>query len=184
MKKEELEIMINEGKSLNQISRETGKSLTTVRYWVKKYKLKSSHLQFRFLEKKEIGLERKCPKCKNILPSTEFYKRRGIKHSSTYCKICTSEQSLSRMQRLKKQMVDYKGGSCMICGYKKYMGALEFHHLNPKQKDFNLAHMKKYTFDEKVKNELDICVLVCSNCHREIHGKLVVPPGFEPGIED
>jgi len=183
MKKEEIEKMINEGMSLNQISRETGKSLTTVRYWVKKYELRSSHLQFKFLTKKEIGHERKCPKCQNILPSTEFYKKRGIDHASTYCKICTTEQSLNRMQRLKKQMVDYKGGSCMICGYKKYMGALEFHHLDPTQKDFNLAHMKKYTFDDKVKKELDKCVLVCSNCHREIHGKVVGPPGIEPGIE-
>ena len=184
MKKEELEILINNGKSLNQISRETGKSLTTVRYWVKKYNLKSSHLQFKYLEKREIGLERKCPKCKMVLPSTDFYKRRGIDYSSTYCKICTSDQTLNRMQRLKTQMVDYKGGSCVICGYKKYMGALEFHHLDPKKKDFNLAHMKKYTFDEKVKKELDKCILVCSNCHREIHGKIVVPSGFEPEIED
>jgi 5-methylcytosine-specific restriction endonuclease McrA len=184
MKKEELENYINEGKSLNQISRETGKSLTTVRYWVKKYTLKSSHLQFKYLEKKEIGLERRCPKCEMVLPSTDFYKRRGIDYSSTYCKICTSDQTLNRMQRLKIQMVDYKGGSCVICGYKKYMGALEFHHLNPKEKDFNLAHMKKYTFDEKVKKELDKCILVCSNCHREIHGKIVVPSRFEPEIED
>ena len=77
-------------------------------------------------------------------------------------------------------MVEYKGGSCVICGYNHYMGALEFHHLNPKEKDFNLSHMKKYTFDEKIKNELDKCILVCSNCHREIHGKVVVPSGFEP----
>lgn len=184
MKKEELESLIKNGKSLNQISKETGKSLTTVRYWAKKYNFKSSHLQFKYLKKKEIGLERKCPKCEKVLPSTDFYKRRRIDYSSTYCKICTSEQTLNRMQRLKKQMVDYKGGSCMICGYKKYMGALDFHHLNPKEKDFNLAHMKKYTFDEKIKKELDKCILVCSNCHREIHGKIVVPPGFEPGIED
>ena len=78
-------------------------------------------------------------------------------------------------------MVDYKGGCCLICGYNKYMGALEFHHLNPKEKDFNLSHMKKYTFDDRIKNELDKCILVCSNCHREIHGKVVVvPSGFEP----
>ena len=184
MKKEELEVLINDGKSLNQISKETGKSLTTIRYWVKKYGLKSNHVQFKYLEKKPVGSERTCPKCKLILPSENFYKRRGIEHSSVYCKICTGEQTLSRMQKLKRTMVDYKGGSCVICGYNTYMGALEFHHLDPKQKDFNLAHMKKYTFDDKVKKELDKCILVCSNCHRELHAKMVIPPGFEPGIED
>ena len=184
MKKEELEKFIEDGKSLNQISKETGKSLTTVRYWVKKHGLKSNHVQFKYLEKKEIGPERKCPKCKLLLPSEMFYKRRGVDYSSTYCKTCTSEQSLNRMQKLKKQMVDYKGSCCQICGYDSYIGALEFHHMNPKQKDFNLSNLKRYSFNNIVKSELDKCVLVCANCHREIHAKIVVPPGLEPGIED
>jgi hypothetical protein len=180
MDKDTIKNLIDKGYSLNKISKELNKSLTTIRYWVKKYDLKSSHVQFKFLEKKEIGKERLCPKCKKTLPSSEFYKRRGIENSSTYCKLCTTDQTLNRMQKLKKQMVEYKGGSCVICGYNNYMGALEFHHLNPKEKDFNLSHMKKYSFGEKIKNELDKCILVCSNCHREIHGKVVVPSGFEP----
>jgi hypothetical protein len=184
MKKEDLEEMINDGKSLNRIAKETGKSLSTIRYWVKKFNLRSSHLQFKYLEKKGVGPERRCPKCQLILPSSNFYKRRGIEFSSTYCKVCTTDQTLTRIQKLKKQMVEYKGGCCCLCGYKNYMGALEFHHLDPDKKDFNLSGMKKYSFDERVKKELDKCVLVCSNCHREIHAKLVVPPGFEPGIED
>lgn len=184
MKKEILETLINEGKSLNQVSKDTGKSLTTIRYWVKKYDLKSTHKPFKLIEKKVFGDFRYCSGCKKDCPIDQFYQRRGIKNASTYCKSCTTKQTLKRMQKLKKTMVDYKGGECSICGYKKYLGALEFHHLDPNKKDFNLAHMKKYSFDERVKNELDKCILVCSNCHRELHGKIVVPPGFEPGIED
>ena len=184
MDKDNIKNLIDKGYSLNKISKELNKSLTTIRYWFKKHGLKYNHVQFKYLEKKEIGIERNCPKCEQSLPSTDFYKRRGVDYSSTYCKLCTTEQTLSRMQRLKKQMVEYKGGSCVICGYNNYMGALEFHHLNPKEKDFNLAHMKKYTFDEKIKNELDKCVLVCSNCHREVHANIVVPPGVEPRSGD
>ena len=66
-------------------------------------------------------------------------------------------------------MIEYKGGSCTRCGYNKYQGALDFHHLDPKEKDFNPGHLKKYKFDDKIKKELDKCILVCSNCHREIH---------------
>jgi predicted HNH restriction endonuclease len=69
-------------------------------------------------------------------------------------------------------MVEYKGGSCVKCGYKKCIGALEFHHIDPSKKDFTLSHLKSSKFDDKIKNELDKCILVCANCHREIHEEL------------
>jgi hypothetical protein len=43
-------------------------------------------------------------------------------------------------------MIEYKGGCCVRCGYDKYQGALEFHHLNPKEKDFNPSRLKNYSF--------------------------------------
>lgn len=41
-----------------------------------------------------------------------------------------------RRDKIKEMGVQYKGGKCCICGYDKYIGALEFHHLDPNQKDF------------------------------------------------
>ena len=59
-----------------------------------------------------------------------------------------------------------------ICGYNKYIGALEFHHVTG-DKLFDIGG-KGYTRSwETVKAELDKCILVCSNCHKEIHGLLV-----------
>jgi hypothetical protein len=69
--------------------------------------------------------------------------------------------------KIKKELVDYKGGSCEICGYNKSLRALQFHHTNPKEKDFNIGGTT--TLNETVKKELDKCVLVCANCHSEIH---------------
>lgn len=70
-------------------------------------------------------------------------------------------------KKVKKQCVDYKGGCCSICGYNKSLAALEFHHLNPLIKDFEISrNVKSFS---KLKPELDKCILVCSNCHREIH---------------
>jgi hypothetical protein len=67
----------------------------------------------------------------------------------------------------KKKCIDYKGGKCMICGYSKCIAALEFHHRDPNEKEFKISRNK---FDwEKVKDELDKCDLLCSNCHREYH---------------
>ena len=79
---------------------------------------------------------------------------------------------VKRRKKIKELSVEYKGGCCEKCGYNKYQGALEFHHLDPTQKDFNISHGKGYTFNDKIKNELDKCILVCANCHREIHGNI------------
>ena len=172
MKKEELELLINDGKSLNQISKETGKSLTTVRYWVKKLQIPFETKSFAEQGQKDYGEFRYCPRCKKECSVNEFYNRRGKKNSSVYCKKCTTEQVVERTQKLKQEMVDYKGGCCEICGYNRYIGALDFHHINPNEKDFTIAHIRQYKFDEVIKEELDKCMLVCSNCHREIHGGL------------
>lgn len=59
----------------------------------------------------------------------------------------------------------------MDCGYNRYPGALEFHHRDPKEKDFTISSRAHLTFDERVKQELDKCDLLCSNCHRERHGR-------------
>jgi len=72
---------------------------------------------------------------------------------------------------IKQKLVDYKGGKCQICGYCKCIDALDFHHINPEEKDFSISGGTK-SF-EHVKSELDKCILVCSNCHREIHAGLI-----------
>lgn len=69
--------------------------------------------------------------------------------------------------------IEYKGGKCQICGYHKYQGALDLHHIKGK-KEFGIGN-KGYTRSwEKVKEELDKCILVCSNCHREIEGGITI----------
>ncbi|MDT7542376.1 MAG: hypothetical protein QOE33_2280 [Acidobacteriota bacterium] len=72
--------------------------------------------------------------------------------------------------------VKHKGCRCQVCGYEHCIEALEFHHLDPKQKDFGISN-KGYTRSwEKVKKEVDKCILLCANCHREVHaGKLQLP---------
>lgn len=73
-------------------------------------------------------------------------------------------------RRTKIKLVEYKGGCCEICGYKKSINALEFHHINPNEKDFTIS-AKSYSY-ERLKNEVDKCILVCSNCHIEMHEEI------------
>ena len=75
-----------------------------------------------------------------------------------------------RRIKLKEELVKYKGGKCEICGYNKCIAALEFHHLNKEEKDFTISSYSNLSID-KLKSEVDKCILVCANCHREIHQK-------------
>ena len=69
--------------------------------------------------------------------------------------------------KIKLESVKYKGGCCKICGYSMCIKALEFHHLDPNEKDFSFSQGTKSW--ERVKIELDKCILLCANCHREVH---------------
>lgn len=74
-------------------------------------------------------------------------------------------------REVKRKLVEYKGGKCKVCGYNRCTAALEFHHLDPTKKDFSISGGTR-SF-ESLKDEVDKCVLVCSNCHKEIHQGLI-----------
>jgi transcription elongation factor Elf1 len=81
-----------------------------------------------------------------------------------------------RREKVRRMAVEYKGGRCQVCGHERCIEALEFHHLDPTQKDFGISH-KGYTRSwEKVKEEVDKCILLCANCHREIHAGMLQLP--------
>ncbi len=120
-----------------------------------------------------IHKEKLCKRCDTIKEAKDFYRRRKGTDLSPYCKKCSTQQTLDRQRKFKKQCIDYKGGSCRVCGYDGYDGALEFHHLDPEQKDFAISKARLTSFGDKVKEELDKCVLLCSNHHKEVHAGLI-----------
>ena len=81
-----------------------------------------------------------------------------------------SSKHVMRAQRRKKQKaVDYFGGKCKICGYSKCIDALEFHHLRDKKEAPSYVIMR-WAWSRALE-ELKKCIMVCANCHREIHAK-------------
>lgn len=155
-----LENLIDKGYSIRQISEECNKSHTSIRYWLARFKLKTKFKSFKSLKKEKFGTKQICKKH----GLTEF--STGKKHA---CRKCAVDAVQARRLKIKILAVEYKGGKCEKCGYNKCIGALEFHHLNPEEKDFSIGS-KGYTRSwEQVKIELDKCILVCSNCHKEIH---------------
>lgn len=63
-------------------------------------------------------------------------------------------------------------GMACVCEYNRCYSALEFHHKDPSEKDFTISKHPNWKF-ERLKPELDKCILVCSNCHREIHEGII-----------
>lgn len=80
-----------------------------------------------------------------------------------------------RRKIVRFKALTYKGGRCQTCGYDRCMEALEFHHLTSTKKDFGISS-KGYTRSwDKIRAELEKCLLLCANCHREVHSSLQPP---------
>lgn len=105
-------------------------------------------------------------KCGEQNPNN-FYKRKSGSWRFR-CRKCDSEALIKYFRQQKIKAVEYKGGQCELCGYKKCLAALVFHHLDPNTKDPNWDSMKNRKF-ELIKKELDKCQLLCCLCHVEIH---------------
>lgn len=100
-----------------------------------------------------------CGKC--FVPS----RSRGDR--ATRCNTCVVHKY---RESVKAKAIAYKGGCCVSCGYDKCSAALQFHHLDSKLKDFTIGGNHTRTWG-KIQAELDKCILICANCHAEIHAK-------------
>lgn len=107
----------------------------------------------------------KCSTCPRVY---DYHHKDPKGHTRTKCNSCLVNH---RRFDLKKKCVEYKGGKCERCDYNKSQRALSFHHKDESQKDFGISGKHCYTW-ERVKNELDKCIMVCANCHMEIHEEI------------
>ena len=110
-----------------------------------------------------------CNAQKHWQPLSEFYtqKRGGLQ---AYCKSCQKTRTHSRIIELKQKCVTYKEDICFDCREKFPHYIYDFHHLDPKEKDFKISSLKSLSMPwTKLKAELDKCVLLCAHCHRHRH---------------
>lgn len=111
---------------------------------------------------------------KTVIPSKGYRCKCGendpknfYKSTSCICKKCHDAYTSSRQKEKIERYMDERGGArCMQCGYNKYIGALEFHHRDPKEKDPTWSVRWGI---ERLRVELDKCDILCANCHREVH---------------
>jgi len=98
--------------------------------------------------------------------SVEHYERTD--NNGFRCKVCNTERVKEHRRKKKQWCLDYLGGECQVCGYKKCRAALTFHHRDPSEKEFSFNRYQKTSY-KKLAIELEKCDLLCSNCHMEAH---------------
>lgn len=114
---------------------------------------------------------RNIKKVAKMFPGIGYRRLSKVMHLSDKPIRTKSEAVVAWRKRTKLKLVEYKGRKCQCCGYSKCIEALEFHHIDSSSKEFSISG-KSNSF-ERLKKEADKCVLVCSNCHKEIHAGLI-----------
>ena len=94
-------------------------------------------------------------------------KKLGQKHRASI-----SKKNRARRQEKRMRLVQDFGGKCSICGYNKCIDALQFHHLDSNNKEYDVSRLVTQNRPyEKILKEAKKCIMICANCHAEIHAK-------------
>jgi hypothetical protein len=74
-----------------------------------------------------------------------------------------------RRKKVRSMALEKAGGKCRLCGYDRCLDALEFHHRDSDGKDFSVLNRGYTRSWSRVEAEIAKCLLLCANCHREVH---------------
>jgi 5-methylcytosine-specific restriction endonuclease McrA len=166
VERQRLEAMVQAGASHRELAAAFGVSTATVRYWLKRFGLVTD----RSRRRNEAALTRGDGRsvirrhCSHHGETDFFLEGRG----SYRCLRCRRDRVARRRRKVKGILVDEAGGECCLCGYDRYPGALQFHHLDPDGKGFGLAERGLARALAKSREEAAKCVLLCGNCHAEV----------------
>jgi excisionase family DNA binding protein len=176
----ELEPLVGEGLTIEQIAQRLGIGQTTVRHWLRRHGLRTQRAQRRAaLESmRRSGLREAEAVCK---------KHGSVRHVSVAserrlrCTKCRAEAVSRRRRKVKEILVQEAGGECILCGYARHSAALQFHHLDPATKSFGLGVRGITRSIARLREEAAKCVLLCANCHAELEvGAVELPVKSRP----
>jgi transposase len=169
-----LQALVEAGASIQIMAKELGVGSSTVRYWLRKLELETDR-SMRLRETKKAcrdgskPVHLKCP----THGRTAFV---GRVDGGLRCGRCRSEAVSKRRRSVKRMLVEEAGGECILCGYSRCHRALEFHHLNPRTKEFDLGRTGVSRSLARCRAEASKCVLLCSNCHAEVEAGVAAVP--------
>jgi transposase len=172
--RERLEEYVAAGMTIAEIADAVGLSKATVRYWLRRHDLRTRATARVAVERaaREAGQADVMLICKRHGETRFVIEGRGYYR----CTRCRQEQVSDKRRRLKTELVDEAGGRCIVCGYDRCMGALEFHHLDPAAKRMNISANGLSLGLAVLRQEASKCVLLCSNCHAEVESGVLRLP--------
>lgn len=150
-----------------------GRSPTTIRHWLRRYELQTGPAtrRARVAEARANGereLELRCGR--------HGVTRHARRIDGFRCMRCEGERVTAWRQKIKRMLVDEAGGACAMCGYDRFAGALQFHHVDPGKKSFALGRGGVARSLARARAEARKCVLLCANCHAEVEGGIADLP--------
>jgi transposase len=159
--REVLQELVDGGWTVRQIAERCGVSFSTVRHWLDRYGLRTARAR----QEPPSGLPRySARECRKHGTTRFIRENRGYYR----CTRCRAERVAARRRRVKEILVREAGGCCVLCGYDRCIGALQFHHVDPGQKSFGIARGGVTRGIAHARIEVAKCVLVCANCHAEL----------------
>jgi excisionase family DNA binding protein len=165
--RETLSGLVDAGLSTREIAERLNLSQSTVRHWLSQHELRTQRAR-RDRPSASAG------------PRTQLECRRHGRtdfqlddRGSYRCLRCRSEAVARRRRRLKEILVAEAGGCCNICGYDRYIGALQFHHRDGEDKSFGIGNRGLTRSLAAVRAEAQKCILLCANCHCELEAGMV-----------
>ena len=178
IERERLEALVADGKTIAEIAQEVELSASTVRYWMMRYDIRTRHRRGRQQGQKtrdarDAGIAVLKLHCVHHGESEFIIEGRGYYR----CKRCRADSVARRRRKVKAILVEEAGGSCCICGYDRYVGALEFHHVDPREKRLEMSRNGVTLSLAAMRAEAQKCVLLCSNCHAEVENGMTSLPG-------
>lgn len=126
--------------------------------------LKKALDQFNKKSSRKDGRQAKCRECSNKYCRSHYRDNTDAEKA----------RIKSRRQEIKDRFEEFKSGQCcVVCGESEIC-CLDFHHLDPDQKDVDIAIAVNWGYGwERIQEEVSKCVVLCANCHRKVHaGKL------------
>lgn len=176
IERERLEALVHQGLTVGEIADALGLSKGTIRHWMRVYALRTARARGERVKiakvAKEAGLLMVTMSCRHHGETDFVLEGRGYDR----CRRRRAEAVVRHRQKLKAVLVQEAGGRCCVCGYDRFLGALEFHHLDPSQKRLALSGQGVTYSLERLRAEARKCVLVCANCHAEVEaGSTILP---------
>jgi transposase len=165
--------MVERGMSTRAIARELGIHQMTARRWLARHGLQTIHSA-------QIA-ETRAGRSSQMATIVRRCRHHGLTpyrldtDGQYRCRLCRSDSVVRRRAAVRRILVAEAGGSCRICAYDRYTGALQFHHIDPATKSFKIStgHTRSLA---SMRAEAAKCVLLCANCHAEIEAGLVDLP--------